>query len=697
MSETASPRQALRRDSPLRFLRGVGPQRAEALREAGHTTVEDLLWHLPLRWEDRRRIAQPGEVTEPGVWSVRGRLTELRLQRTRRRGLVIVRGRVEAGTAALPVVWFNQPWLLDRLASGDAVLLHGTVRAVGLGMLELLNPTVVRLDDETPQGGIVPIYPALAGIGPAGTARLMAQAVPVLDSDPPPELLPADLLAARALPPLATALRQLHRPDGSVAPAQLDARQSGAHLRLVYGELLELQLVLAELRARRGGLPKRHSYRVDDAARQRARAVLPFRLTAAQKRVVREIVDDLQAPQPMLRLLQGDVGSGKTIVAALAVLLAAGSGLQAAFMAPTELLAEQHFGNLQRLLGGQVRMALFTASSGDAAARRALAAGQLDFAVGTHALIQSGVEFQRLALAVIDEQHRFGVAQRRLLQAKGDSPDVLVMTATPIPRSLALAFYGDLDQSVLDELPPGRRPIVTEVMPVARRGETYRRLRAALAAGERAYVVVPLIEESEEIEAASLEQVGARVREAMHGVASAVLHGRLPAAERDAIMQAFARGDLQLLVATTVIEVGVDVPEATWMVIESAERFGLAQLHQLRGRVGRGERPSHCVALHGRLSETAERRLEVFATARDGFEIAEADLQIRGPGDLLGTRQAGLPRLRVADLVAHREWLERARTDARQLQRRLGEPELAALADRVRAQAAERQASFAGG
>ncbi|HSM14056.1 MAG TPA: ATP-dependent DNA helicase RecG [Thermoanaerobaculia bacterium] len=690
-------RAPLRRETSVRFLRGVGPQRSVKLAEAGLAILDDLLFHLPSRYEDRRRVVAPGEVREAGTWTVRGQLSELRLVRTRRRGFVIVRGRLTAGGAALPVRWFNQPYLLERYADGDEVVLHGGVRASEGLLLEMVNPTVERAAAPRATGRIVPVYPAVAGLGPAQVGRLLDQAVAVLDHDPPPEPIPAELLRRYALPALGPALRDLHRPGEEADLDRLDRHESAAHQRLVYGELLDLQLELAELRSREIRLDKQHEYRIDDRARAVAREVLPFRLTDAQKRVVREIVDDLRRPQPMLRLLQGDVGSGKTIVAALALLLAAESGLQGAFMAPTELLAEQHHAALERLLGSRYRIARFTSSAGDAEARRALARGEIDLAIGTHALIQSGIEFRRLALAVIDEQHRFGVEQRRLLQGKGARPDVLVMTATPIPRSLALTFYGDLEISVLDELPPGRTPVVTEIVPAGGRREVYRRLRDELARGAQAYVVVPLIEESEELAAASLEKLGARVREFLAGHPAELLHGRLPAAERERVMRSFVAGELQVLIATTVIEVGVDVPNASWMVIESAERFGLAQLHQLRGRVGRGRRASRCVAIHGKLGENGARRLEIFAQAADGFAIAEADLSLRGPGDLLGTRQAGLPRLRVADLVAHRSWIERARQDARELHRRLDEPEHALLAARVRERIAQRGDAFAGG
>ena len=697
MSGAAAPTAAPRRDAPLRWLRGVGAQRAEKLAAAGLATVDDLLRHLPARYEDRRRVWSPAEVAAPGSWTVRGRLAELRLVRTRRRRFVIVRARLTDDRGSVPVVWFNQPYLLQRVADGDEVILHGTARPTDGLFHELVNPSIDRVGEARSTGRIVPIYPAVGGLGPAAVARLAEQAVAIAAADPPAELLPVELLRRYALPPLAPSLAELHAPGDGSDVERLNQKETAAHHRLVYGELLELQLELAELRARQVEVVKRHAYRVDDRLREVAREVLPFRLTAGQKRVLREIVDDLQATRPMLRLLQGDVGSGKTIVAALALLVAVESDLQAAFMAPTELLAEQQHANLRRLLGGRCRLGLFTSSASQASLRRALADGEVQVAVGTHALIQSGVEFRRLGLAVVDEQHRFGVEQRRLLQGKGDRPDVLVMTATPIPRSLALTLYGDLEISLLDELPPGRTPVATEVVSAGARADVYRRLRGELATGAQAYVVFPLIEESDEISAASLAELGDKVRGFLGEWPSAVLHGRLDAAEREATMRAFAAGEIRVLAATTVVEVGLDVPNASWMVIESAERFGLAQLHQLRGRVGRGVRASRCVAVHGRLGEAARRRLEVFAATSDGFAIAEADLAQRGPGDLLGTRHAGLPKLRSADLVAHREWVERARADARELRPRLDEPALAELARRVRRAARSRYESFAGG
>ena len=685
-------------ETPLRFVRGVGPARAESLAQAGFRTAGDLLFHLPLRYADRRRVAAVAAVTAPGAYTLRCRLRGLKLIRTRRRSFSIVRGVLDDGGGALAVTWFNRPYLASQVREQEEYLVHGDVR-LGRDGLEMLNPSCEPAAAALHSARIVPMYPAVGRLGPAVLRRILAQLLEATDLERQlPEPLPAELLARRGLVPLARALRALHAPGDDEDVEALNARRSPYHGRLIYGEFLELQLELALLRRHEVREPKRHAYRVDDRVRRVAREILPFKLTAAQKRVLREVVDDLCAPYPMLRLLQGDVGSGKTIVAALALVVAMESGLQGAFMAPTEILAEQHFANLERLLGRRYRLALYTASSaGGAADRRALARGDVHLAVGTHALIQEGVEFARLGLAVVDEQHRFGVVQRQLLQRKGERPDMLVMTATPIPRSLALTAYGDLELALLDELPPGRTPVATEVLPAAERRDVYRRLRDALGSGAQAYVVFPLIEESPEVAAASLAAMGEQVRAYLADFESAVLHGRLPAAERDAVMRAFARGEVRVLVATSIIEVGVDVPAASWMVIESAERFGLAQLHQLRGRVGRGSRPSRCVALHGRLSEEARRRLDVFAASTDGFRIAEADLEIRGPGDLLGTRQAGVPTFRVANLVSDRDWLERARRDAQELLPRLAEPELRLLRERVEPRARDRYERFAGG
>jgi len=642
----------------------VGPARARALSEAGYETVRDLLYHLPFRYEDRRAVHAVSDAAPGGSYTLRGRLASVRRIRTHRRGFSLVRGILSDGTGSIPVVWFNRPYLASQSLEGEEWLLHGEVRESKSGP-ELLNPSCERPDQAIHGARIAPVYPAAGGIGPALLRRILDTILEKVDLPREvPETLPADLLARRGLPPLGEALQALHAPEEG-DPEELNRRRSPAHGRLIYQELLELQLGLALLRERERDEKRTRHYSVDDKLRGVARSVLPFPLTRAQKRALREIVTDLQGPRPMLRLLQGDVGSGKTIVAALALVVALENGYQGAFMAPTQLVAEQHFASLQRLLGDRYRLGLFTGS------RRAVA-GEVQLAVGTHALIQEGFEFRNLGLAVVDEQHRFGVLQRGLLRSKGKTPDMLVMTATPIPRSLALAAWGDLDVSTIDELPPGRTPIATEVLPIKKRREVYKRLREELNAGGRAYVVFPTIEEG----SASVAELGEKVREYLSDIPSAVLHGRMPAAERERTMAAFAAGEVRVLISTTVIEVGMDVPEATWMVIESAERFGLAQLHQLRGRVGRGARPSRCLALHGKLTESGERRLKAFEETTDGFRIAEEDLAIRGPGELLGLRQAGLPGFRIARLPDDLEWLEKARDDARDLLPRLGELDL---------------------
>jgi ATP-dependent DNA helicase RecG len=652
--------------------------------------VRDLIFHLPFRYEDRRGTLPVAAAIAGSANGFRGRLVDLRRIRTRRRGMTLVRGFVEDASGRLPVVWFNQPYLANQTANQTTAgehLLYGPVKAVGDG-LELVNPSCEPAERAIHGDRIAAVYPAAGKVGPAALRRLLDGVLQQVDLPREvQETVPAELLQRHGLLPLGEALQALHHPEPDADVDDLNERRGPAHLRLIYGELLELQVALALRRRREEGTERTRHYRLGPSLRQTLAAIPPFPLTAAQERAIGEILDDLARPHPMLRLLQGDVGSGKTIVAALALAAALESGYQAAFMAPTELLAEQHFASLSRLLGERHRTVLLTGSAVEAGQSRALlASGEARLAVGTHALLQETVEFQSLGLIVVDEQHRFGVAQRERLRGKGSGahqpPDMLMMTATPIPRSLALTAYGDLPVSTLDELPPGRSPVATHVVPAAKRRAVYRRLRVAVEGGAQAYVVAPLIEEST-LAAASLAEVEGRVREALAGFAVAVVHGRMPAAERERALRAFATGEVRALVATTVIEVGLDVPAATWMVIESAERFGLAQLHQLRGRIGRGAGSSTCVAIHDRLAATARERLDIFAALADGFEIAERDLALRGPGDLLGTRQAGLPALKVARLPADWEWLLRARDDAREMLGRLDAPALKALQETV--------------
>lgn len=684
-------------ESPLIELRGVGPARSQALAQAGFHTPLDLLYHLPFRYEDRRQLWTIDELPGAGRFLLRGRVEGLRRVRVRRRGLSLVRGWVEDGTGRLPVVWFNRPYLLQQVHEDLEYTLFGEARQRG-SHLEMVNPSCEPADKPFHGGRIVPVYASIAGQGPALLRRLTAQILGQLEWEQVADPIPSTLRQRHDLPTLAEALLSLHCPDDKTDVEDLEYRRTRAHVRLSYGEFLELQIELALLRGYETAKRKQHRYRFDSVTRQILKEILPFRLTDAQRRVLKEIKTDLESPYPMLRLLQGDVGSGKTIVAALALVMAMESGLQTALMAPTEILAEQHHRTLSRLLDRRYEIALLTRSVTETeATKKRIAQGKCQLVIGTHALIQQEVEFRRLALAVVDEQHRFGVAQRQLLQHKGRQPDMLVMTATPIPRSLALTVYGDLSSSVIDELPPGRSPVTTRVVAATRRVEVYRWLREQLDKGGQAYVVLPLIEESERLAVESIASARDRLAEYLHGFSVAILHGRIPVRERESIMRKFHRGDTRVLIATTVIEVGLDVPQATTMIIENGERFGLAQLHQLRGRVGRGREKSHCVVLHGNLSDEARRRLEVFQASTDGFRIAEADLEIRGPGDLLGTRQSGLPLFRVADVVRHRRWLEEARRDAREIVAGKAGREERLLVNRIKKRALNRYRGFAGG
>ncbi|HKH46603.1 MAG TPA: ATP-dependent DNA helicase RecG [Thermoanaerobaculia bacterium] len=682
--------------TPLSNVRGIGPARVRALEKAGLRTVLDLVLWLPHRYEDRREVRPVASAAAGEAGTFRGTLSGMRRLRTRRRGFSLVRGVLRDESGEMPVVWFNQPYLAQQVVPGEEYVLHGQVRESREGTgIELVNPSCERARDEGIGrigrigliGRIAPVYPAVSGargLGPATLRRVMDTVLGGLDLPRQvADTFPPDLLERYGLPRLGEALFALHRPDaaGFSDVEALNRRRSPAHLRVIFGELLETQLALTLLRSREIAEAKPLRPRVDERLLAELRKLVPFPLTRAQERVLGEIAADLAGPRPMLRLLQGDVGSGKTAVAALALGVVLANGFQGAFMAPTELLAEQHFASLQRLLGDRWRLGLFTGTTG-----RSAEVGEVDLAVGTHALIQERVAFRRLGLAVVDEQHRFGVEQRAELRRKGkgtEGTDLLVMTATPIPRTLALTAWGDLEISTIDEMPPGRTPVATRVLPARQRPAVYTRVREELEAGGRAYVVAPLIEESGRVAVASLAEVEEHVRELLPGWPCALLHGRLPAPERERVMRSFAAGEIRVLVATTVIEVGVDVPEATCMVLESAERFGLAQLHQLRGRVGRGARPSLCFALYGKRTAEAKRRLEVFEETNDGFVIAEADLEIRGPGDVLGTRQAGLPQFRFARLPEDRDWLERARDDARGLLGRLEEPGLEGLREQT--------------
>ncbi len=677
--------------TPVQFVKGVGPRRAEALARAGVRTAEDLLLHLPLRYEDRSSFVRVADL-RPGMRvSVAGEVTIAGLRRARR--MTIYELRLEDGSGRLKAVFFNQPFLRDVLARGRRVVLFGLVEkdAFGSRLLVMRSPQYELIEGEpgagVHTGRVVPVYEKL---GPL-TVKPLRRVVSQLAAQVPDDLedpLGEPLRQRLSLIGRGPALRRVHLPAPDDALAELNAFRSAAHLRLILEELLLYQLGLARRRRGLRAERKRAAFEVGDAAREAVKRILPFPLTGAQRRVLREIADDLRSPHPMNRLLQGDVGSGKTLVALLSRVIVLENGHQVAFMAPTEILAEQHFLTFRRLLARcAYRVELLTSAVKGRERRQALArvaAGEAQIVIGTHALIQEGVSFGRLGYAVVDEQHRFGVLQREDLRRKGYDVDVLVMTATPIPRTLALTAYGDLDVSVVDEKPPGRTPVTTVVRPASRRREVVELVRRAVAEGRQAYVVYPLVEESlklEEVKAAS--EAAGEWAAALPGVQVGLLHGRLRSEEKEEAMAAFARGETRVLVATTVIEVGVDVPSASLMVIEHAERFGLSQLHQLRGRVGRGAAASTCVLLaHGRLSDTARARLLALASTEDGFAIAEKDLELRGPGDFFGTRQWGLPALRVANLVRDRALLERARDEALRLTESPLPPPLAACLER---------------
>jgi ATP-dependent DNA helicase RecG len=658
--------------TPVQYVKGVGPQRAAALVRLGVATAEDLLFHLPLRYEDRRAFARVADLRAGMKVSVSGTVSVAGLRRARRMSLYEVR--LEDGTGRLKALWFNQPFLKDTLVRGSRVVLFGAVErdAYGGGLV-MTSPQyeVVEAEDAggIHTGRVVPVYEKLGPLTGKVLRRVLhnlAQEVPPGLPDPLPEAVRERLQVIGR----GEALRRVHVPQDGDTIEALNAARSPGHRRLILEEFFLFQLGLALRRDGRRERSPRPPFQVTDATREAVKRILPFRLTDAQKRVLREIADDLQGPVPMNRLVQGDVGAGKTLVALLAMVVAVENGRQAAFMAPTEILAEQHFLTFKRLLARvPYTVDLLTSALKGKARREASArveSGETQIAIGTHALIQEAVRFHRLGLAVVDEQHRFGVVQRDELRRKGSEVDVLVMTATPIPRTLALTAYGDLDASVVDQRPPGRTPIRTVQRPASDRRYVLNAVREVVAGGGQAYVVYPLVEETEKLEEVrAAVEMAEEWRRALPEVAVGLLHGRLKSEEKEAVMSAFASGALKVLVATTVIEVGVDVPNATLMVIEHAERFGLAQLHQLRGRVGRGARASACILVtHGRLSEEARARMEVLVRTDDGFVIAEKDLELRGPGDFFGTRQSGLPTFRAGHLVRDRELMEAARQEA---------------------------------
>jgi ATP-dependent DNA helicase RecG len=661
---------------PVAALRAVGPKRAADLARFGLASVEDVLYHLPFRYEDRRALAPLRALRVGEEATAVGEVASVRQAHAGRRGRRVLEVVLRDGDGLLLLVWFHRiPYFSRRLAEGQRLLVHGRVEPpLGGGPRRIVHPEIEPLgegEDPGAQARIVPVYEKPTEIHGRAMRRIVQTAVAEL-AEQVPSVLPPAVAARRRLVDLGRALRHLHLPPPEADVTALGEARSLAHRALVFDELFFLQLGLALRRSAAVAAPGAAfpaSCRLVPALRAR----LPFRPTAAQERAFAEIAADLAAPHPMQRLLQGDVGSGKTLVALLAALVVIEAGAQAVLMAPTELLAEQHLATVRPLAEplGIETVLLTGAVKGRArrAALEGLAAGTTPLAVGTHALIQEGVAFARLGLAVVDEQHRFGVLQRAALGRQGGDRgaiDVLVMSATPIPRTLALTLYGDLAVSTLDELPPGRTPVATALCRESQRERVHARVREEVAAGHQAYIVYPLVEESERSDLrAATSMVHELAAGPLAGLRLGLVHGRMRADAKDAVMRRFKAGQHDVLVSTTVVEVGIDVPNATVMVVEHAERFGLAQLHQLRGRVGRGRAPGHCLlVVPDWTGAEAWQRLTTLERSSDGFAIAEADLALRGPGDFLGTRQAGLPDFRVANLVRDTALLRAARDEA---------------------------------
>jgi len=633
-------------DDPLDCLAGIGPKRKLELAELGFHRVADLLFHLPVRFEDRRFVTSLDDLGKAGRQIlVQGRPFGISFRHTWKRGFGIVRARIGDENHGLAIVWFNARQTPARLRGNEELLFFGWLRKNAEDGQQLVNPEIIEMNSggDRPELGIVPIYPRIASLGELFVRRLMAGACAAIPHIRDP--LPPDILSREDLPGICDVLRSLHQPGPEDDLDALQQCRSRAHRRLLFDEILDHFLRMEALRRERWKL-KAPQIVLNRELKTKLFELLPFDLTSAQTRVLAEILDDLAQSAPMARLLQGDVGSGKTIVAALCMAAVAASGHQAALMAPTEILAEQHARVLRDFFSTTPWMPVLLKGGMKSGERRnclaSIKEGKARIIIGTHALIQEKVVFHSLGLAVVDEQHRFGTLQRRDLILKGAAPHLLVMTATPIPRSLALTLYGDLSISVLDERPPGRLPVRTEVRTEAARRAIFTFISDEVRQGGRVYFVFPLIEASEQVDAPALLESYERIRSEFKDFRTGILHGRMSSEEKDQVQKAFRSGEIQILLCTTVIEVGVDVPEATVIVIEGADRFGLSQLHQLRGRVGRGRRASWCIVMKpSKPAVKTRERLDIFSRTEDGFRLAEEDLRLRGPGELMGTRQWG--------------------------------------------------------
>jgi ATP-dependent DNA helicase RecG len=665
-------------DTEVRMIKGVGPQRAELLNQRGIKTLGDLLNYLPFRYENRIRFSEVKEVTPGNIYTLRVKVLSGQAVRGMRGRDAIYHLLVQDATGSLPCKFFHGGYLENRLKPGQNLILHGKVEIDKLrpARREMVNPQMEILSseelDSTEAGRIVPIYEAVGTLGSRQIRRAMYAAVQSIPQDLP-DILSPQLRAKLNLPSRRDALIQTHFPAPEESVEALNTFRSPAQQRLIFEEFFRYQLSIAldrQTTRRENAVPFRLR---EEKIRAALKSILPFKPTNAQKRALAEIASDLEKPYPMNRLLQGDVGSGKTIVALQAAVIAIENSTQAALMAPTEILAVQHYLGAKRILeksGYKVELLISGMKfSEKTAALERLKNGESHLAVGTHALIEDNVKFAKLGFVAIDEQHRFGVLQRKRLMDKaathGHAPHVLVLTATPIPRTLSLTLYGDLDVSILDELPPGRTPIVTRVVKELSLPGVWESLRREVAAGHQAYIVYPVIEESKLELKAAIDEFARLRKDVFPKLRLGLLHGRLSSDEKESVMQDFRKNEIHILVSTTVVEVGVDVPNATAMIIEHAERFGLSQLHQLRGRIGRGAEKSHCILVApAHLTEVARARLDTMVRTNNGFEIAETDLLLRGPGDFFGTRQAGDMGFHIANPLRDRELLESARHEA---------------------------------